>query len=672
MRASPKKRRQPDPLEQAIETALAPGRFIFYKASWPFVEGLQKVSGKLEDIAGTEPDRAVCLYATFIAASHEKAEEIDDSSGEFGMLVQDLFCGWIKARQAAGAAADETAKLLLTWMQDDPYGFCHDLDRKVVKVLDKDDLEALGRQARAKFKTAAGTATNGNDDRQADYERRCWCGVLKTVLAARRNVAAYVALCEETELEVEDCKVVAEIYQGRRHPQEALEWVERGLDISRPDASGSFSDYKLRDMKRVLLVKLGRSEDALESAWIEFLEHPSTHGYKELMRYVPVTKRKAWHEKAMEASEQCDLASQIDLWLEKMEVGRLVARIDTATNEELEQLSHYATEPLARKLDRPHPENRGQSLQSARHADCRSAQEQILRRGDRPSRPRKEVLREGRDRGGVGLARRRPSGAALSQEEFHGRIGADCVRRGQAPRADLSGASQAALAERKQAMTSTREQRGPAAGAGKTSWEGVILSVQPRIRLLRSFDQLSHSYLGYVLCLRGAIGGEARDFLVAVGQGAHPKHQFQAGDRASGWGVLVADPRTETAELYKVSKFQVRKHSRVEKHDSSPWLGIPPELPVYSERGHRRLNTGTYKRECSECIWGCRMAVEIIVDQWNPQRKKYREETFCYGPLSCPLYKAGPTRKVPGRKGMSWEEADWIETEGVSHREPDD
>ncbi len=356
MRASPKKRRQPDPLEQAIETALAPGRFIFYKASWPFVEGLQKVSGKLEDVAGTEPDRAVCLYATFIAASHEKAEEIDDSSGEFGMLVQDLFCGWIKARQAAGAAADETAKLLLTWMQDDPYGFCHGLDRKVVKVLDKDGLEALGRQARAKFKTAAGTATNGNDDRQADYERRRWCGVLKTVLAARRNVAAYVALCEETELEVEDCKVVAEIYQGRRHPQEALEWVERGLDISRPDASGSFSDYKLRDMKRALLVKLGRSEDALESAWIEFLEHPSTHGYKELMRYVPVTKRKAWHEKAMEASEQCDLASQIDLWLEKKEVGRLVARIGTATNEELEQLSHYATEPLARKLDRPHPE----------------------------------------------------------------------------------------------------------------------------------------------------------------------------------------------------------------------------------------------------------------------------------------------------------------------------
>ena len=348
-----------DPIEQAIETALAPGRFIYYKASWPFVEGLQKVSGKLDDVAGNEPARAVCLYETFIAACHEKAEEIDDSSGEFGVLVQDLFSGWIKARQRAGAAADETAKLLMAWMEDDPYGFCHDLDRKVVKVLDKDGLEALGRQARAKFETAAGTATNGNGDRQADYERRRWCGMLKTVLAARRNVDDYVALCEETELRAEDCKVVAEIHQSRRHPQEARDWVERGLDIARPDASGSFYDYKLRDMKRILLAKLGRGEDALESAWVEFLEHPSTYRYEELMRYVPRKERKAWHEKAMdasEASEQGGLASRIDLWLEKKEVGRLAARIGTATNEELGQLSHYKTEPVARKLERPHPE----------------------------------------------------------------------------------------------------------------------------------------------------------------------------------------------------------------------------------------------------------------------------------------------------------------------------
>ena len=62
------------------------------------------------------------------------------------------------------------------------------------------------------------------------------------------------------------------------------------------------------------------------------------------------------------------------------------------------------------------------------------------------------------------------------------------------------------------------------------------------------------------------------------------------------------------------------------------------------------------------------MAVEIIVDRWNPADKRYRFETFCYGPKSCPVYKAGPTRKVPGRKGMTWEEEDWVDQAAVAHR----
>jgi hypothetical protein len=63
----------------------------------------------------------------------------------------------------------------------------------------------------------------------------------------------------------------------------------------------------------------------------------------------------------------------------------------------------------------------------------------------------------------------------------------------------------------------------------KIAWQGGLLSVQPRIRLTRSFDQRSHTYLGYALTVRGMVGSEAREFLVAVGQGAHAEHQFQAG-----------------------------------------------------------------------------------------------------------------------------------------------
>jgi hypothetical protein len=66
------------------------------------------------------------------------------------------------------------------------------------------------------------------------------------------------------------------------------------------------------------------------------------------------------------------------------------------------------------------------------------------------------------------------------------------------------------------------------------------------------------------------------------------------------------------------------------------------------------------------------MPVEMIIDQWNPRVRRFRQETFCYGPLSCAHHRSGPTRKVPGRKGMSWEEEDWVDAQDVAHRGPDD
>lgn len=205
----------------------------------------------------------------------------------------------------------------------------------------------------------------------------------------------------------------------------------------------------------------------------------------------------------------------------------------------------------------------------------------------------------------------------------------------------------------------------------KILWSGSIVGVQPRIRLTRSFDQSSHSYLGYVLCVDGSEGSMGREFLVAIGKAAQLKHAFHVADQVSGESEPVEDDRTEVAELYKTSKLKVERRSSKEV-PSPPWSGPPPTLEVYRERGHRRLDAKTYEAKCTSCIWGAKMAVEMIIDHWKPSNVKYRTETFCYGPKSCSLYRAGPTRKVPGRKGMSWEEEDWIDEQATAHRGDDD
>jgi hypothetical protein len=203
----------------------------------------------------------------------------------------------------------------------------------------------------------------------------------------------------------------------------------------------------------------------------------------------------------------------------------------------------------------------------------------------------------------------------------------------------------------------------------KLKWTGRTVSVQPRIRLTRSFDQRSHSYLGYCLFIEGVIGGEEAEFSVGIGQAAQARHQFQVDDEVSGEAAPVADPRLEPVEYYKANKLKVLRRPEQEDETSPPWHGAPTDLQTHRERGHRRPAARTYTSHCKSCVWGCLMPAEIIIDQWNPQKKQCLFETFCYGPKSCKSYKAGPARRVPGRRGMVWEETDWVDEDATAHRE---
>jgi hypothetical protein len=204
----------------------------------------------------------------------------------------------------------------------------------------------------------------------------------------------------------------------------------------------------------------------------------------------------------------------------------------------------------------------------------------------------------------------------------------------------------------------------------KIPWHGHVRSVQPRIRLLRSFDERSHLYLGYNLLIDGRIADEQRQFWVAIGKAAQAKHQLRVGDEVSGKGVAVGDPRMEAAELYKISALKlISRPGSDGTVTGPPWHSLAPELPTYRERGHRRLAAKTYDDKCLSCMWGCRMPVEMVIDHWNPRQRRYRFETWCYGPKSCTACRSGPKRKVPGRKGMSYTEEDWIDEDATAHRD---
>src|SRR5258708_15579137 len=122
--------------------------------------------------------------------------------------------------------------------------------------------------------------------------------MLKAVDSQGRDVGKYSDLTGQAGLTGNDCGTIAEMFQWKRSAADALAWVERGLEIGERDTFSDGWSHPLSEMRRALLVQLGRGNEALESAWTEFQAHPCAFSYKTLIRYVPRPGRGAWHEKA--------------------------------------------------------------------------------------------------------------------------------------------------------------------------------------------------------------------------------------------------------------------------------------------------------------------------------------------------------------------------------------
>ena len=337
-----------------MEAALQPGRYIGWNESYAFASGLRQAEGEISKLLASDPARAATLYETFVAGCNQKADEVDDSDGEFGTFAGGLFRGWIKARQAAGADGDQTARLLLDWMDDDPYGFCNDLEGEAAKVLDRAGLMAFELQVLTRFDQAF-AALGPKEDRVRNYPCRRWSRILRSIYSQQRNVPKYLALTARTELTQADCQAIAAMLQAKRKPEDALAWIERGIEMEKPSDFRGDAGSNLPGMRRALLTKLGRGGEALDSAWTEFRAHPGTFTYEELIRYVPKRERGEWHEKAMAAAGEGRLGPLIQLWLGAKEMVRLAERLDRASDAEIEGLSHFVTEPAAERLAKTYP-----------------------------------------------------------------------------------------------------------------------------------------------------------------------------------------------------------------------------------------------------------------------------------------------------------------------------
>lgn len=333
-----KRQRHADSIVAALEDAFAPGRFIADQACFQFIRDLETTIQPIVSLLDTDPPRALSLYEMVLAGCYLKAEELDDSSGSFGTFIKEVVIHWVHARQKAVADPVETASTLLNWIGVDPYGFCSGLEKELCSALDASGLIAFELLVRGRYEV------NPND--------RQWSSLLRQIYFQQKRTDAYASLAYNAGYPSEDCLALAQMH-AETDLALALQWVDRGL-VHTGGKSYSAARYDLPRLRRELLSKLGRGEEALASAWDEFSRHLSKHTLDELLRYVPPSERDPWRERALENAKG-SLRSMMQLFAETSENARLANLTEATPDKALEELSHTVTEPAATMLEQTHP-----------------------------------------------------------------------------------------------------------------------------------------------------------------------------------------------------------------------------------------------------------------------------------------------------------------------------
>ena len=208
----------------------------------------------------------------------------------------------------------------------------------------------------------------------------------------------------------------------------------------------------------------------------------------------------------------------------------------------------------------------------------------------------------------------------------------------------------------------------------KIKWQGTIISIQPRTRVWRYVtDNRTHYHIGYNLFLIGTNDDNdlESEYSVAISEKQYQKEQFRIGDVIKGTGWIKKYPKREFADYYRAGALKVIKRNLKTSDSECPWICSLPNLDVYEERGARMLSKSLWKNRCFTCIWATMANVEI---QWDFDKniKRYRFESFCYGPKSCTQYKMGRVRSVPYKNRESSIDDGYLDELCTEEREWDD
>jgi uncharacterized Zn finger protein len=238
-------------------------------------------AGNIDDVVDSlaellKPDTAASLVelAEYAIEKVEKAlEQVDDSNGEIGSIVEDLGTLHLKACTMSRPDPAGLAERLFRFEMRLPFNLCSFNFATYRGVLGKEGLHRYRHLAETEWAKVEPRNTRG----PFDYHRTRITHIMEGLAHAAGDVEELVAIKARDLTSGYDYLAIAEIWAKAKQPDKALDWAERGLK-----AFSDRIDNRLRDFLVTAYLKGKRNDEALQLTWVQFDERPCLAHYEKL------------------------------------------------------------------------------------------------------------------------------------------------------------------------------------------------------------------------------------------------------------------------------------------------------------------------------------------------------------------------------------------------------
>lgn len=283
-------------LRKAIDKATRIRGFIDWRESSDFAAKLDQIVDSLMELLTPESAAILIDLAEFAIERLDKAlEQVDDSNGEVGVVMETLGDLHIKACELVKPEPDELAERLFYLETTSRFDLCSFSAFTYRDALGEAGLQRYRELAEAEWAKIA--PRNSKDT--YDGHRYLITSIMESLARASGDVEELVNIKSRDLSMPYHYLTIAGLWAQAGEDDKALDWAERGLNAF-PDKT----DNRLRDFLVAAYLKRRRNDEALQLTWVQFEERATLELYQKLY----------------------NVAEQLGVWPEQRE--RALARLD--------------------------------------------------------------------------------------------------------------------------------------------------------------------------------------------------------------------------------------------------------------------------------------------------------------------------------------------------------